>query len=114
MDRPVTDISHEALEQLTKYDYPGNVRELENIIERDIVLATSNEFTVEQLPSNILNKTVKVFRSDNTQMSTLDEREEEYIRWVLEETGWNRTRTAEILGIARASLWRKLKKYGME
>lgn len=114
MDRPVVDISHDALELLMHYDFPGNVRELENVIERGVALATGHEFGTEQLPGNITEKLVNVVRHKNNKLPSLDQREEEYIRWVLDKTGWNRTQVAEILGIARASLWRKLKKYGLD
>ncbi|MDH5485096.1 MAG: sigma-54 dependent transcriptional regulator [Gammaproteobacteria bacterium] len=114
MDRPVSDISHDALEKLTAYDFPGNVRELENLIERGIAMATGSELGIEQLPKNITDKGLRVIRPRSDKLQSLDEREEEYIRWILKETSWNRTQTADILGIARASLWRKLKKYGLD
>jgi DNA-binding NtrC family response regulator len=109
MGRTVVDIDPEAMAMLRDYDYPGNIRELENVIERGVALATGRELTPAQLPPALVDRAVHVVRASGEQLPTLEEREEQYIRWVLNRTGGNRTRAAEILGIDRVSLWRKLK-----
>jgi len=109
MGRPVADIEPEAMSLLRDYDYPGNVRELENVIERGVALATGRKLTSAQLPPSLVDQAVHVVRATGDQLPTLEERETDYIRWVLKRTGGNRTRAAEILGIDRVSLWRKLK-----
>ncbi len=114
MGRSIEDISAEAMTKLIDYDYPGNIRELENIIERGVALATGKELTTQQLPKILIDKSVQVIRGDKKKLPSLDDREEEYIRWVLKETGGNKTQSANILGIARPSLWRKLKKYEID
>jgi DNA-binding NtrC family response regulator len=114
MDRPVADVDAEAMALLAEYDYPGNVRELENLIERGVALATGPELTVAQLPPELAERAVHVVREREGRLPTLEEREAEYIGWVLERTGGNRTRAAAILGIDRVSLWRKLKRLGID
>lgn len=109
MGRSVVDIAPEAMAMLRDYDYPGNVRELENIIERGVALATGRKLTPAQLPPALVDRAIHVVRATGDTLPTLEERETEYIRWVLKHTGGNRTRAAEILGIDRVSLWRKLK-----
>ena len=109
MDRAVEDIEPETMALLRDYDYPGNVRELENLIERGVALAHGSRLTPAQLPSALAERAVHVVRVEGERLPTLEERETEYIRWVLDHTGGNRTRAAEILGIDRVSLWRKLK-----
>ena len=109
MDRPVEDITPEAMALLGDYDYPGNVRELENLVERGVALANGKQLTPTQLPPALAERAVHVVRREGERLPTLEEREAEYIRWVLGHTGGNRTRAAEILGIDRVSLWRKLK-----
>ncbi len=106
----VTRISDEAMNMLAHYDYPGNVRELENMIERAIVLARGDTIEVEHLP----DLEVVTFRPKKGRWPTLEEQEKNYIQWVLEKTGWNKTKAAEVLGIDRVSLWRKIKKYALE
>ena len=91
------------------YDFPGNVRELENIIERAIVLARGETIEIEHLPE----MAVQTFRSNKGSMPSLDDQERSYIEWVLDQTEGNKTKAAEILGIDRVSLWRKLKKYAL-
>jgi len=114
MAKPVEDISPAAMDLLCSYDFPGNVRELSNLIERGVALASSGSLDVEQLPDDIKRLRIRAYRSKREPMPTLEQQEVEYIRWVLEQSGGNRTRAAEILGIDRVSLWRKMKKHGME
>ncbi|MGD8874579.1 MAG: sigma-54 dependent transcriptional regulator [Gammaproteobacteria bacterium] len=109
MGRTVVDIEPEAMAMLRDYDYPGNVRELENVVERGVALATGRKLTPAQLPPALVDRAVHVVRATGENLPTLEDRETEYIRWVLNRTGGNRTRAAEILGIDRVSLWRKLK-----
>ncbi len=112
--RIVEDIDPEAMATLAEYDYPGNIRELENIIERGVTLAQGKQLTIANLPPALVENSVHVIRKKGERLPTLEEREIDYIRHVLERSGQNRTRAAKVLGIDRVSLWRKLKKYGMD
>jgi DNA-binding NtrC family response regulator len=114
MNRAVDDIDPEAMSTLLDYDYPGNIRELENVIERGVALANESKLTMANLPVTFAEYAVHVVREQAGRLPTLVERERDYIRYVLERYGQNRTQAAKILGIDRVSLWRKLKKYGME
>jgi len=114
MNRSVEDIDPAAMGILLDYDYPGNIRELENIMERGVALARERELIIADLPATLAEHAVHVVRKEAGRLPTLAEREADYIRYVLERSGENRTRAAKILGIDRVSLWRKLKKYGME
>jgi len=114
MQRNIEDIDPDAMQTLQDYDYPGNIRELENIIERGVALSRSGQLTIADLPAMLVERAVHVVREKKGQLPTLSEREADYISYVLEHNGQNRTRTAKVLGIDRVSLWRKLKKYGME
>jgi DNA-binding NtrC family response regulator len=104
------EMSREALAVLMSYDFPGNVRELENIIERGVALAREGRIEVSHLPEDIIGLGVKTFRKEAGRIPTLEEQEAAYIDWVLQEAGGNKTLAAQILGIDRVSLWRKLKK----
>mgnify|MGYP001351552211 CR=1 FL=1 len=113
--KQVEDLAPEALEVLMRYDFPGNVRELENIIERGVALSRGTVIGVEQLPEDLRGLTLKTYRRrEDGELPTLDEQEKSYIQWVLGESDGNRTVAARALGIDRVSLWRKLKKYGLE
>ncbi|GMR06548.1 MAG: sigma-54 dependent transcriptional regulator [Gammaproteobacteria bacterium] len=114
MGRNIEDIDPEAMSTLEDYDYPGNIRELENIIERGVALSQTGQLTIANLPATLVERAVHVVREKKGRLPTLSEREADYISYVLERNGQNRTRTAKVLGIDRVSLWRKLKKYGME
>ncbi len=114
MSRKTPSLSREVVEILKDYDFPGNVRELENIIERGMALATNDVITAEHLPDDIREFNIKTFRRKNGKLPTLEEQEIEYIKQVLSETGGNKTVAAETLGIDRVSLWRKIKRYGLE
>ncbi len=113
--RNIEGLAPEAMTILLRYDFPGNVRELENIIERGVALAKGPLIEAAQLPDDLRGLALKTYRRrDDGEIPTLDEQERSYIQWVLEENAGNRSATAKILGIDRVSLWRKLKKYGLE
>lgn len=114
MEKSVEDIAPAAMDLLCSYDFPGNVRELSNLMERGVALSTGTSIGVGQLPEDINRLSIRTYRSKQGPPPTLEQREVEYIRWVLEQTGGNRTRAAEILGIDRVSLWRKIKKHGFD
>lgn len=113
MKKEITEIAPEVLAVLANYDFPGNVRELENVIERGVALSPGKTIEVSHLPEDLRELNIRTFRKKKGQIPSLEEQENEYIKWVLEEVGWNRTLAAQILGIDRVSLWRKLKKMGL-
>ncbi len=104
--------SKDAIDALIKYDYPGNIRELENMIERCVTLSSSDMIQKDDLPSFISKKS-----DTNRQLSLSDvaaEAEKEYIIRILKTTKGNRTKAAEMLGISRKTLWEKMNAYGIE
>lgn len=110
----VNEISTEAMQRLVEYDYPGNIRELSNFIERGIVLSQDSELDVEHLPQSLGSLTVRVFSPTKAAVpTTLKDQEKEHILNVLEMTKGNKTEAAKMLGIDRVSLWRKLKSLGI-
>ncbi|MFA7096375.1 MAG: sigma-54 dependent transcriptional regulator [Gammaproteobacteria bacterium] len=114
MRKDVTEIAPAVMEILENYDYPGNVRELENIIERGVAIATGTSIEMAHLPDDLREFSVRTFRKKNGRIPSLQEQERDYIRWVLSETNGNQTLAAQLLGIDRVSLWRKLKRYEMD
>ncbi len=114
MKKDVKEISQDVIGLLMNYDFPGNVRELENIIERGVALATGSTIELAHLPEDLRELSIKTFRKKEGKIPSLEEQETAYIKWVLNEVGGNKTLAAQILGIDRVSLWRKLKKFGME
>jgi DNA-binding NtrC family response regulator len=114
MKKEVTEIAQDVIGLLMNYDFPGNVRELENIIERGVALATGNAIDLAHLPEDLRELSIKTFRRKEGKIPSLEEQETAYIKWVLNEVGGNKTLAAQMLGIDRVSLWRKLKRYGLE
>jgi DNA-binding NtrC family response regulator len=113
LEKKVTGISAETIVILEDYAFPGNVRELENIIERAVAMCQGKILQVRDLPPDLPDiKLVSYHRPSGTPFN-LEELEEDYIRHILRLTGGVRTEAAKILGIDRASLWRKIKKYGL-
>lgn len=113
MKKDVREISPDVMGMLMTYDFPGNVRELENIIERGVALAGGSAVEMAHLPEDLKELDIKTFRKEEDRFPSLEEQELSYIKWVLKETGGNKTTAAKILGIDRVSLWRKLKKHGL-
>lgn len=114
MGKDVSELSAEAVELLRAYDFPGNVRELENIIERGVALATGHSIEPAHLPVDLRDLSIRTFRKKAGRIPSLEEQEQDYIAWVLQEAGGNQTLAAQMLGIDRVSLWRKLKRYEVE
>jgi transcriptional regulator with PAS, ATPase and Fis domain len=114
MNKEVTEIAPEVMALLEGYGFPGNVRELENIIERGVALAAGNTITLAELPEDLRELDVRTFRKKDGKIASLEEQELAYIQWVLKEVNGNKTLAAQALRIDRVSLWRKLKKYGIE
>jgi DNA-binding NtrC family response regulator len=107
--KQVTGIDQKAREVLSAYSYPGNVRELQNIIERAVALAEGHTLTMSDLPLDL-----QEYRSNaDAAWTSLEEREQEYIRKVLQFTRYNLGETARILALPRTTLWRKMRRYGL-
>jgi DNA-binding NtrC family response regulator len=114
--RPALDVSSEALAVLTAYSWPGNVRELENAIERAIAFARGPVITPDDLPERVRTSgsaSVLIARSLEQNM-TIREMEREYILEVLRRTDGNKSRAAELLGLDRKTLYRRLDEYRAE
>jgi DNA-binding NtrC family response regulator len=114
MKKNVVEISADVIALLMNYDFPGNVRELENIIERGVALSSDSSIEVVHLPEDLRELSIKTFRRKEGKIPSLEDQEMAYINWVLSEVGANKTLASQILGIDRVSLWRKLKKYGLD
>jgi DNA-binding NtrC family response regulator len=109
-------LSDDALLALQRYNWPGNVRELQNVIERAVLLGKGEKVQVEDFPANIAAGQTMPIRQDNASglKDALEAPERAIIREVLELHNWNRNQTAEALGINRTTLYKKMKKLGLE
>ena len=108
MNKNVTDISPEAMKILIQYNWPGNIRELRNTIERAlVVVGKKNRIESDDLNLLFLSKT-------NLQGDSLEEIEKAHIQRILEQSDWNISRSAETLQIDRVTLYNKIKKYGLQ
>jgi DNA-binding NtrC family response regulator len=112
--RRIEEISKEAMQLLINYGYPGNVRELENIVEHASSMARGRTIEVEDLPPDLTHYDSSTFHRQENEMESLEEAEKRYIRWVLEKVGNKKGRAARILGIDRSSLYRKMKRYELK
>jgi DNA-binding NtrC family response regulator len=113
LGREPLDVLPETLAILTAYSWPGNVRELENAIERAVTLAPGVRITPEELPERVRNHgagAAFIARSSERDL-TLREIERDYIFEMLRKTGGNKTRAAELLGLDRKTLYRKLDEF---
>ena len=108
-------VSSEVFDILMKYDFPGNVRELENFIEYAFILCHGTRIELDHLPKELRNGHLKREASKGHSVAKpLATSEENAIRTALEEHGWNRSTTAAYLSINTSTLWRKMKKYGIK
>ncbi|MFQ5588337.1 MAG: sigma 54-interacting transcriptional regulator [Nitrospiria bacterium] len=114
MGRKVTEVSPEVTDILQSYDYPGNIRELENIIEHVMVFCTGDTLEPEHLQKEIQPARETVISKAAETENPLHAMEEELILNVLNQTRWNYKKTAEKLKMSRTTLWRKVKAYGFK
>lgn len=107
-------LSPSVRKALKEYDWPGNIRELENTIERAVVLAYGEELELKNLIYHGIGSSFSLFHPSGGEFRTLGEIEKEYIQAVLQAQHGNKSRTARILGIDRKTLLAKIKKYKLE
>jgi DNA-binding NtrC family response regulator len=112
MKRKISSLAPGAADQLVRYEWPGNVRELENAMERAVALARGSRVELEDLPEEIRQAFPTPVASKGT-VRPLGEVEKDYILAALELNDGNQTHTAEQLQIGSATLYRKLKRYGL-
>jgi transcriptional regulator with PAS, ATPase and Fis domain len=116
--KKITNISPEVIGAFSNYDWPGDIRELENVLERMVLMSETNTLSLDQLPSEIRGATTNV---TGPSASTLKKRvdtisqmtEKQMIIDALNKTNQNRTKAAKILGISRRTLQNKIKEYGL-
>jgi len=116
MKIPIRKVSGEALKALVAYDWPGNVRELENSVERALLLSKSDQIVIADFPKNITEQVSKsaIDSGDKATTPTLESIEKAYIFWTLNQTGWQKSRAAKILGIDPSTLYRKIDRYDLK
>ena len=108
-DKDVHGFSNQVHEVLAQYDFPGNIRELENIVARAVALAEGKEIQIGDLPQFLVDQPPSA--ADGLQ--SLEEMEREHIAKVLQTVDGHRDKAAAILGITRSTLWRKISKYNL-
>ncbi len=112
--KPVSHVSDEAMELLMKYSWPGNIRELEHVIERAVVMSGTEVLFVEDFPAEIAGGRPQETREEPGPPTSLEAVERSHILKVLQEVRFNKSRASEVLGIDRATLYRKAQRYGID
>ena len=110
-EKKIRRISSHALEILMHYNFPGNVRELENIIQRSVALAESEVIRIGDLPPDLQKLEFNTLEGEG--LLALEEMEKLHIAKVLDKTDYNKSLSSKILDLPRTTLWRKMKKYGL-
>jgi len=120
--RPIRGVTKDAMEILSRYDWPGNIRELENTLEHAAVVARGDTIGVEELPDRIVSQSRSAaahtalperFALPATGI-VLEEVERDFIQQALERTGWRKTAAARLLGLTRRALGYRIEKFGLE
>lgn len=109
----ITCINSDAMDVLASYSWPGNVRELENLLEGLFAIGESGEITPARLPAKIRNRPPSAGAAGSGKGRLLSEAEKEAIVRALEATDWNKSRAADLLGISRSRLYKKIADYAI-
>jgi DNA-binding NtrC family response regulator len=109
MNRPIPRIEDEAMKVLADYDWPGNVRELANAVERAMVVRNEDAIRREDLPIVVAAEG----QPSRPSPRSLSEVERSHVAAILEETGWNISEAARLLGVDRSTVYNKIKQYGL-
>jgi len=110
-EKMITSVSKEVLEFLMNYSYPGNIRELENIIEHAFVMCQNEVIEIEDLPNDLVN--LGIIEPNETEIQPIEKSECELIHNTLKKYNWNKIEVAKELKLHRSTLWRKMRKYGL-
>jgi len=113
MGKAIDNVAPQVMNVMLNYFYPGNIRELRNIVEHAFICSKDNTILPEHLPGELLREGERLNIAVG-QTSSLDKLEKEWILRMLDETGWRYAETAKRLGISRTTLWRKVKSFGIE
>jgi len=108
--KSVSGISKGAMEILTHYHWPGNIRQLENVIERAVTLTTNNVLMPSDISDDLSSKNEAPLPSTSDALFTLEEMKRRYVEQILNQTGGNQSKAAEVLGINRKTLYRLSKR----
>jgi DNA-binding NtrC family response regulator len=114
LKRTIKEIEPGFTKRLTEYNFPGNIRELKNLIERAVILTSGNVLKESSLPAELLKCKSNSLPDNITEFVSLEELEKVHITKILDYTEGNKTKAAEILGIGLTTLYRKLQSYGIE
>jgi DNA-binding NtrC family response regulator len=116
MERPVLQVSEDAMAALVRFDWPGNVRQLINVVQNMVILTEGDRIEPRHLPAEIRGAAAVEAGAgaDPPGGMSLDQIEKQAIRNTLRLTGGNREQAARMLGIGERTLYRKLKEYGLK
>lgn len=110
-DRNIQGIAREALQTLKKYSFPGNVRELKNVVERAVIVSRNDVIEVEDLPESVRSKAERAPRVEFRLGNTMEEVEKQFLFHTINYADGNKTKAAKMLGISLKTLHNKLNKY---